>query len=87
MIRYISEEEKRQKKTIPIGYNLRKDVVKGGRHGFLKIGILSGRQGSHDIIMDRSNYRKWKYYIVHRKTGKVLKRSHSLDEIWKGVKK
>jgi len=82
----IAEIKRRQKKTIPIGYKLWDDVAEDKYHGFIKIGAFLGKRRM-DVFQDTSYERKWKYYLVDHKTGKVVKRSHSLDEIWKGVKK
>jgi len=82
MKRYISDREKRQKKTIPLGYNLLGDVCKGGKHGFVKIASMGGKKRL-EIIEDRSINRKWNYYITDYYPGHVLARSHSFEGIWK----
>ena len=86
MKRYKTGLENRQKKTIPIGYNLLDDVCKGGRHGFVKIATFGGKRRL-ELIEDRSPYRKWEYYIIDYWPGKVLARSHSFDNIWKKAKR
>jgi len=80
------EIKKRQKKSIPIGYNIRNDIARDKYHGFIKIGALLGEKRM-DVIMDSGLVRrKYKYYLADYHTGRVLKRSNSMDEIWKGVK-